>query len=144
MAKIENIHCTICTQPISSSWQNALPPAFAPLQQRGVSVCQKVTDYLLLRLVCFDPGIWRCVNRRWVFHGEVVDVVDARTKKKPGGWCKLCQGCNMELSKVLTWIWQSSYMNLSKLFSAFLAFAKQNQNEVWLRFQKLVEASAFN
>ena len=36
MAKIENIHCTICTQPISSSWQNALPPAFAPLEQRGV------------------------------------------------------------------------------------------------------------
>ena len=36
MAKIENIHCTICTQPISSSWQNALPPAFATLEQRGV------------------------------------------------------------------------------------------------------------
>ena len=36
MAKIENIHCTICTQPISSSWQNGLPPAFAPLEQRGV------------------------------------------------------------------------------------------------------------
>ena len=36
MAKIENIHCPICTQPISSSWQNTLPPAFAPLEQRGV------------------------------------------------------------------------------------------------------------
>ena len=36
MAKIENIHCTICTQPISSSWQNALPPAFASLEQRGL------------------------------------------------------------------------------------------------------------
>ena len=34
-AEIENIHCPICTQPISSSWQNALPPAFAPLEQRG-------------------------------------------------------------------------------------------------------------
>ena len=40
MAKIENIHCTICTQPISSSWQNALPPAFAPLEQRGVGWAQ--------------------------------------------------------------------------------------------------------
>ena len=36
MAKIENIHCTICIQPISSSWQNTLPPAFASLEQRGV------------------------------------------------------------------------------------------------------------
>ena len=38
MAKIENIHCTICTQPISSSWQNALPPAFATLEERGGKV----------------------------------------------------------------------------------------------------------
>ena len=36
MAKIENIHCTICIQPISSSWQNALPPAFASLEQPDV------------------------------------------------------------------------------------------------------------
>ena len=36
MAEIENIHCTICTQPISSSWQNALPPALVTVEQRGV------------------------------------------------------------------------------------------------------------
>ena len=35
MAEIENIHCPICTQPIPSSWQNGLPPAFATLEQRG-------------------------------------------------------------------------------------------------------------
>ena len=35
MAEIENIHCPICTQPIPRSWQNALPPAFATLEQRG-------------------------------------------------------------------------------------------------------------
>ena len=35
MAEIENIHCPICTQPIPSSWQNDLPPAFATLEQRG-------------------------------------------------------------------------------------------------------------
>ena len=34
-AEIENIHCPICTQPIPSSWQNGLPPAFATLEQRG-------------------------------------------------------------------------------------------------------------
>ena len=35
MAEIENIHCPICTQPIPSSWQNALPPALATSEQRG-------------------------------------------------------------------------------------------------------------
>ena len=34
-AEIENIHCPICTQPIPSSWQNALPPALATVEQRG-------------------------------------------------------------------------------------------------------------
>ena len=36
MAEIENIHCPICTQPIPSSWQNALPPALAIDERRGV------------------------------------------------------------------------------------------------------------
>ena len=35
MAEIENIHCPICTQPIPSSWQNALPPALATDERRG-------------------------------------------------------------------------------------------------------------
>ena len=35
-AEIEKIHCPICTQPISSSWQNGLPPALATSMQRGV------------------------------------------------------------------------------------------------------------
>ena len=35
IAEIENIHCPICTQPIPSSWQNALPPALATSVQRG-------------------------------------------------------------------------------------------------------------
>ena len=35
MAKIENMHCTMWLQPISSSWQIGLPPAFASLEQRG-------------------------------------------------------------------------------------------------------------
>ena len=46
MAKIENIHCPICTQPISSSWQNALPPAFAPLEHRDL----KGTSVVLVTL----------------------------------------------------------------------------------------------
>ena len=36
MAKIENMHYTICLQLISSSGQIALPSAFARLEQRGV------------------------------------------------------------------------------------------------------------
>ena len=53
MAKIENIHCTICTQPIFSSWQNALPPAFASLEQRGAlsSLTLSVSDYLMMMMV---------------------------------------------------------------------------------------------
>ena len=35
MAKIKNMHYTICLKVISSSAQVALPPAFAPLEQRG-------------------------------------------------------------------------------------------------------------
>ena len=35
MAEIEKIHCPICTQPISSSQQNGLPPALATSVQRG-------------------------------------------------------------------------------------------------------------
>ena len=46
MAKIENIHCPICTQPISSSWQNGLPPAFAPLEQRGVKAAFQTVNRL--------------------------------------------------------------------------------------------------
>ena len=37
MAKIDNMHNTICLQLISSSGQIALPPAFARLEQRGVA-----------------------------------------------------------------------------------------------------------
>ena len=36
MAEIDNIHCTICTQPIPSSRQNGLPPALATSVQQGV------------------------------------------------------------------------------------------------------------
>ena len=36
MAKIKNMHYTICLKVISSSAQVALPPAFARLEQRGV------------------------------------------------------------------------------------------------------------
>ena len=39
MAEIENIHCPICTQPIPSSWQNALPPALATLEQGDEFSC---------------------------------------------------------------------------------------------------------
>ena len=39
MAKIENMHYTVCLQIISSSGQIALPPAFARLEQRGVKPC---------------------------------------------------------------------------------------------------------
>ena len=35
MAKIKNMHYTICLKVISSSAQVALPPAFARLEQRG-------------------------------------------------------------------------------------------------------------
>ena len=87
----------------------------------ALSVCQKVTDYLLLRLGGLDPGVWRCAYRRWVFHGEVVDVVDARPKQKPCCWCKICHRCNMDLKfwhgfdKAATWICQSCYIHLSPL-----------------------------
>ena len=36
MAKIKNMHYTICLKVISSSAQVALPPAFARLEQRGL------------------------------------------------------------------------------------------------------------
>ena len=57
MAEIENIHCTICTQPISSSWPNALPPVFASNEQRSVLLrsfkqikqLSEVLDYKLLQ-----------------------------------------------------------------------------------------------
>ena len=38
MAKIENMHYTICLQLISSSGQIGLPPAFVSLEQRGVTL----------------------------------------------------------------------------------------------------------
>ena len=37
MAKIKNMHYTICLKVISSSAQVALPPAFARLEQRGAN-----------------------------------------------------------------------------------------------------------
>ena len=50
MAEIENIHCPICTQPLPSSWQNALPPALATDEQRG--------EYRLCTLNChFFPKL---------------------------------------------------------------------------------------
>ena len=56
MAKIENMHYTICLKLISSSAQVALPPAFAPLEQRGVypisgpEKCVKSNHWLVIRL----------------------------------------------------------------------------------------------
>ena len=44
MAEIENIHCPICTQPIPSSWQNALPPALATDERRGASASCRVAQ----------------------------------------------------------------------------------------------------
>ena len=102
--------------------------------------CQSVKKSLTI--CCWDlfadPGMKVCESSMSI-SWKGCRCCWCQNKKKPGCWCKLGQRCNMELSKVLTWIWQSSYMNLSKLFSAFLAFAKQNQNEVWLRFQSLLK-----
>ena len=48
MAEIENIHCPICTQPIPSSWQNALPPALATSVQRGAPYSFELLDLFFL------------------------------------------------------------------------------------------------
>ena len=47
MAEIENIHCPICTQPILSSWQNALPPALATDERRGVTSNQNTEKMMM-------------------------------------------------------------------------------------------------
>ena len=58
MAKIENIHCSICTQPISSSWQNGLPQAFVPLEQRGVK--QRSTSSNISEKEESNPAFHNC------------------------------------------------------------------------------------
>ena len=45
MAKIENMHYTICLQLIYSSGQIGLPPTFASLGQRGVQATTGIPNY---------------------------------------------------------------------------------------------------
>ena len=52
MAKIENMHYTICLQLIFSSGQIVLPPAFAWLEQRGASTAH-TSKYL--KFLCLSP-----------------------------------------------------------------------------------------
>ena len=43
---------------------------------------------LLLRLEWCDPWVWLCMSCSCVFHGEVVFVVDGRTKENPCCWLR--------------------------------------------------------
>ena len=50
MAKIKNMHYTICLKVISSSGQVALPPAFARLEQRGASFERKALCQIMISM----------------------------------------------------------------------------------------------
>ena len=109
------------------------------------------------------PGMWRLLCCCWVFHGEVVFVVDARTKQKPCCWCWLKnmvlmpEQKNMLLkpeqnkshfvdARFVTWICWNRNINLSNLMLVFVDVVdmKSNQAEVWPRIQSFFEASALN
>ena len=77
------------------------------------SSCLVTPPLMLLRLNWCDPGVWKFISCRWVFHEEVVFVVDVGTKQKPCCWCKI-------FVKIFTWICQSYDMNLSKLSQGFV------------------------
>ena len=71
MAKIKNMHYTICLKVISSSVQVALPPAFARLEQRGVrwvhctcTMCtlgRNVPQCHTLKVHLKDTGVHDCL-----------------------------------------------------------------------------------
>ena len=50
LAKIKNLHSTICLKVFPSSGRVALPPAFAQIEGRGVYVC-----YFQGALICTPP-----------------------------------------------------------------------------------------
>ena len=74
MAEIENIHCPICTQPIPSSWQNALPPALATLEQRG-----DLELYRPIEIPNFDNSFFRVAsvsNRLLMANRDIRQIYD--------------------------------------------------------------------
>ena len=129
MAKIENIHCTICTQPISSSWQNALPPALATLEQRGVRRYQMLID-----VTGSVEGIYAFI------YWKSVDLVEwPMPYSQTEGWT-LCPSDKARQWSCLVLTWHTQYWNSSlkqsKHFSKHLKNA-QNICNVWPRLGTL-------
>ena len=67
---------------------------------------------MLLRLNWCDPGVWKFISCRWVFHEEVVSVIDVGTNKS--------HVVDAIFVKTLTWICQSYDMDLSNLLHGFV------------------------
>ena len=91
------------------------------------SSCLVTRPLMLLRLNWCDPGVWEFMSCRWVFHEEVVFIIDVGTKQKPCCWCNICQNFDLDLSKLwhgfiksVTWICQNKIMKLSMLLHLFV------------------------